>query len=110
MSSPAAILTETVLSLPDAARRLPPYRRGRPVSVSCILRWALSGVRAPGGGKVHLEAVRCGGRWLTSVEALERFALAQTPDRANRPSLPRTTAKRQRASERAEEQLRKLGI
>lgn len=100
---------ETLLSLTDAARRLPPYRRGRPVSVSCILRWILAGVKTP-AGVVRLEGVRIGGRWLTSSEALERFAAALTPNLADQPPLPRTSAARLRASERAEAQLQKLGI
>jgi hypothetical protein len=100
---------ETLLSLSDAARRLPPYRQSRPVSLSCIMRWILAGVRTP-RGRVRLEAIRLGGRWLTSVEALERFAVAQTPDLAERPQLPRTSTMRRRASTRAEAQLQQLGI
>jgi hypothetical protein len=100
---------ETLLTLTQAARMLPPSRRGRPVHLSCIYRWILDGVKTP-HGKIRLEAIRLGGRWLTSVEALERFAGAQTPDLADRPQLPRTSTMRRRASERAEAQLQKLGI
>jgi hypothetical protein len=101
--------TEQLLSLCEAARRLPPGRRGRPVHFSCVLRWIMDGVRTP-HGKVQLEAIRMGGRWITSVEALERFAAAQTPDLTERPQLPRTPAARRRASERAAAELERFGI
>jgi hypothetical protein len=64
--------TESILSLAQAARMLPPGRRGRP-------RWVLNGVKTS-SGRVRYEAIRMGGRWLTSVKAMERFAARQTPD------------------------------
>lgn len=100
---------ETLITLNQAAKMLPPGRRGRPVHLSCILRWILSGVRTS-HGRIRLEAIRMSGRWLTSIEALQRFAEAQTPALADPPPLPRTSMARQRASERAEAQLQKLGI
>ena len=107
----AAILSERTLSLAAAARLLPPGRRGRPVTLSCMLRWVIDGVRVPGqADRVRLEAVRLGSRWLTSVEALERFAARQTPDFGNPPPMPRSPTARQRASERAGRELEKHGI
>ena len=106
---PIDLHTESLITLSQAARMLPPSRRGRPVHLSCVYRWILDGVRTP-HGKVRLEGIRLGGRWLTSVEALERFAAAQTPDLSDRPPLPRTPAARRRASERAEARLREIGI
>jgi hypothetical protein len=102
--------TESPISLSQAARMLPPGRRGRPVTLSCLLRWVLDGVQTP-NGKVRLEAVRLGGRWITSVEALGRFAERQTP-KLDRPAEapPRTLRARQRAAERAGQELAKLGI
>ncbi len=70
---------EQPISLRAAARLLPPGRRGRHVTVSCVFRWIVDGVVGPDGKRVRLEAARVGGRWLTSVPALERFAIAQTP-------------------------------
>jgi len=102
--------TETALSLAQAARMLPPGRRGRPVTLSCLLRWVLDGVRLPSGEAVRLEAIRMGGRWLTSVEALERFAARQTPRLAEGISSPRTPTARDRASRRAGKNLERLGI
>jgi hypothetical protein len=100
---------ENILSLAEAASRLPSFRRGRPVTASCVLRWVLDGVKTPGGKKVRLEAVRVGRRWLTSLEAMDRFAAAQTPGLEPEP-VPRSPAARRRAHERAERELEKLGI
>jgi hypothetical protein len=111
MTQPATILVETTLSLSQAARRLPPGRKGAPVSLACVLRWVLDGSRAPDGRVVKLEAVRLGGRWLTSLEALQRFAEALTPRLNDSPvSPPRTRRQRQRAAERAERELEEMGI
>ena len=102
---------ETIISLAAAARMLPPGRRGRPVTLSCILRWILDGVRLKSGQIVRLEAVRLGGRWITSTEALQRFAAGQTPEPEDlaRP-LPLTPSARHRASARAAAELNKVGI
>jgi hypothetical protein len=104
------VTTETLISLIDAARLLPPGRRGRPVTLSCLLRWVLTGVRTP-SGVVRLDAMRLGGRWLTSREALQRFAEKQTPNLTEQASpAPRPPAARERAVQRAEHELRQIGI
>lgn len=103
---------ESPISLAAAARLLPPARKGRPVSVSCIYRWLSEGIVAPNGERVRLEAMRLGGRWLTSVAALERFARAQTPrygDADDKPVM-RTTVARNRAAERASRELERIGV
>jgi hypothetical protein len=97
---------EATLSLSQAAKLLPPGRRGRPVTLPCLLRWILDGVKTP-NGVVRLEAARLGGRWLTSVEALERFADKQTPKLDDQSQASRTPGARCRASERATRDLRK---
>src|SRR5262249_43174682 len=102
--------TETPVSLSQAARLLPPGRRGRPVTLSCVLRWVLDGVRLPSGDTVRLEAIRLGGRWLTSVEAMERFALSQTPRLDSPTPVIRTPRQRLRAAERATRELKRVGI
>jgi hypothetical protein len=105
------LTTETTVSLSQAARLLPPGRRGRPVTLSCLLRWVLDGVKTPSGELVRLEALRLGGRWVTSREALQRFAEALTPRLAgDRPRTPRTPTTRQRAAESAARELDRLGI
>jgi hypothetical protein len=81
------------------------------VTLSCILRWVLDGVRLKSGQKVRLEAVRLGGRWITSMEALQRFAIAQTPEPEDLArSFPFTHSARQRASARVAAELKKVGI
>src|SRR5262245_48148137 len=70
---------EELLSLAEAAQRLPNRRMGRPVSPSCIWRWIVEGVKGPTGQRVRLEGAKVGGAWLTSVEALERFIVRLTP-------------------------------
>jgi hypothetical protein len=105
------VSSESTISLTQAARLLPPGRRGRPVSLSCILRWVLTGATGPCGERVRLEAVRCGGRWLTSREALQRFAERLTPRLdGEEPPVLRTPARQRQASERAARELEDLGI
>ncbi len=101
---------EPPISLAAAARALPPGRNGRPVSLSCIFRWIVDGVLAPDGKRrVRLEASRVGGRWLTSIAALERFADRQTPTFEDSAPI-RSANKTRTASERAGAALEKLGI
>jgi len=104
-------LKEPLISLCTAAKLLPPSRRGRPVSFQCVLRWIMDGARGPDGERVRLEAVRLGGRWLTSKEALGRFAARLTPQIGkNAAPAPRTSRQWRRAAERAERELERLGI
>ncbi len=91
------------------ARRLPPTRLGRPVTLSCVLRWVLDGARGPDGGRVKLEGVRLAGKWISTAGALRRFILAQTPAGEPAPP-PRTPGQRRRASEHAARALEKIGI
>jgi hypothetical protein len=102
--------SESIISLAQAAKLVPSGRRGRPTHFSTLLRWILAGVKGPTGETVRLEAVRLGGRWLTSREALQRFAEAQTPRVADSGTTPRTPTARKRASERAEKELSRHGI
>jgi hypothetical protein len=101
--------SESIISLAQAARLLPPGRRGRPVTLSCVLRWILDGVKIP-AGRVRLEAIRIGGRWLTSIEAMERFAARQTPDLEGNSLVMRPPGSQRRTAQRAAEQLTKKGV
>ncbi|MCI0464668.1 MAG: hypothetical protein L0Z62_47695 [Gemmataceae bacterium] len=98
------------LYLSRAAKRFPPHRKNRPVTLGCLVRWIIEGVRGPGGERVRLEAARVAGKWMTTPQAITRFIIAQTPDLADRPQLPRTSTMRRRAAERAEAQLQKIGL
>lgn len=78
---------------------------------STVYRWAVKGLPGPDGQRVRLEALRVGGRWVSSWPALQRFALAITPDLDEGPSkTPRSASKRQKASERAARDLARLHI
>jgi hypothetical protein len=104
---------ETALSLADIPKRLPRGRRGRPVHLSTPLRWILQGAKGPNGEVVRLEAVRLGGRWITTIEALNRFTRRLTPDleaAAKRSGRARPPAARRRAADRAGRELVKAGI
>jgi hypothetical protein len=59
---------EELLSLRDAARLLPPRRKGKRPHVSCLYRWTTAGCKG-----IVLESVNVGGTRCTSREALARF-------------------------------------
>jgi hypothetical protein len=106
------LTTETPIPLVAATALIPPGRNGKRTHLSTLLRWILNGAKGPSGDVVRLKAVRLGGRWMTSREALQRFAERLTPrvaDVASDPT-PRTPAARQRSSERAARELEQIGI
>src|SRR5262245_3936515 len=90
-----------------AAKRIPSYRQGQPVTLSCLLRWVLSGVVGPEGERVYLEAARLSGRWITSSAAIRRFVARQTPGSIKQPTRSRAASAR---AERAGRQLEELGV
>jgi hypothetical protein len=103
--------TESLVTLAQAGRLLPPGRNNKTPSLSCILRWVMTGCRAPSGELVKLEACRLGDRWITSREALQRFAERLTPRLENdTPTAHRTPRQRQRAAEQAGRELDAIGI
>jgi Protein of unknown function (DUF1580) len=102
---------EHPIPLAAAARLVPAARNGKRTHLSTLLRWIQTGAKAADGSRVRLEAIRLGGRWLTSREALQRFADRLTPrlhDPVDAPKV-RTASRRQQASERAAEELDQLG-
>src|SRR4051812_39250456 len=96
------------MHLRQAAKIFEPYRQNRPVSLGCILRWILTGVRGPDGKRVRLEGAKLPHGWLTTKQAIARFLAAQTPrlDGAEAPKV-RTPTARSRATARAERELAK---
>jgi hypothetical protein len=105
------ITTESTCGLTEAAKLVPAAHGGRKTHISTLLRWILDGVNSPSGVKVRLEAVRLGNRWITSKEALQRFAERLTPAVGDMPpATPRTPTQRQRAAERAGAELDRIGI
>jgi hypothetical protein len=98
-------------TLTQAARRVPRTRQDRPVTLSCLLRWIMSGVIGPNGQRIKLEAARLANRWITTPGAISRFVVAQTPSPpSGEASTPRTAGKRRRASEAAARELERIGI
>ena len=98
-------------SLTQAATRIPSYRAGRATTLSCLLRWVTIGIKGLAGERIHLEAARLSGRWITTPGAIQRFLAAQQPE-VYMPTQapPRSPSKRMHASEKAAEQLAKAGI
>ena len=96
------IQTEEVLSLTEAARRLPRRRAGKRPHVATLYRWAQHGVRGE-----KLETIQVGGTLCTSLAALQRlFDRLSGEQRVQ----VRSTRTRKREIERAERELERVGI
>jgi hypothetical protein len=67
------ILTETVRTTAQASRLIRSDAGKGHVHPATLIRWIVNGIQV-GDHRVRLEAVRVGSRWLTSEEALQRFA------------------------------------
>src|SRR5262245_35595457 len=87
-------------TLTRLARLIQPSRSGRPTSLSCLLRWVLSGVEGADGQRVYLEAARMSGKWISTPGALRRFVLAQNPTDPATAGPQRSTSARHRAAEK----------
>ncbi|HUU12342.1 MAG TPA: DUF1580 domain-containing protein [Terriglobia bacterium] len=103
-------LNEDLLSLRDASEILPRRRRGRKPHFSALWRWSTRGLHG-----VRLETLRCGGTLVTSREAIQRFfeqlgAMDGQPQQPNPPPAFRTPAQRARDIERADNELKEMGI
>ncbi|MBP3956853.1 DUF1580 domain-containing protein [Gemmata sp. G18] len=101
------------LSLARAGRLFPGHRGGVAVDPSTVFRWVTAGARGTNGDRVKLEAVRVGGRWLTSHAAVARFvtvltAVSEQPV-AVPPSVTRSSNTRRKTAERAAEKLKQMG-
>jgi hypothetical protein len=93
--------TESPIGLGQAARLLPPGRSGRPVHISSLVRAVLAG---------ELEALRFGRRWVTTVEAVQRWGEAKAREAGARPR--REQPRPEPAPDRGETErrLREIGI
>ena len=105
------LATETLVALAEGTRLIPPARNGRRCHLSTLLRWIQKGARAPDGTLVRLEAIRLGGRWMTTREALQRFAERLTPRLGSeaRPTMC-ADADRRQAAARAALELERRGV
>jgi hypothetical protein len=68
------LTSEQPISLAEAAALVPSSRGCERTATSTLFRWITVGARARHGGIVKLDGMRLGGRWVTSREALQRFA------------------------------------
>lgn len=82
------------------------------IAIATVFRWITRGLPAAVGGRVRLEAVRRGRKWLTSRAALRRFfAALPTSSSASEVSTADSLHPRQRAADDAKSQLRdRFGI
>src|SRR5262245_34376693 len=102
---------ELPLPLALATQFVPPGRGGKKTHLSTLLRWIRDGVKSPAGKIVRLEALRLGGRWVTSQKALQRFAERLTPDSEQGSAATHGKPTRdRRASERADAELERRGL
>lgn len=95
---------ENVISLADAPSHLPDRRGGKRPHISCIYRWTTRGIRG-----VVLESLQVGGTKCTSVEALQRFFERLSAGPTGGPQPVRTAKQRQRASQKANDELAAAG-
>lgn len=110
------LLQERVVSLAQVGRRFPKSRRGKSAHLtpSAVWRWVVHGISAGNGQRIRLEAVFVAGRWLTSLEAIDRFVAAQQPATTSPdPGSPvpplQSPAARRRAAEQAGLDLERKG-
>ena len=87
----------------------PPATWYKKTHISTLLRMGNERREGPDGTIVRLEALRLGGRWVTSREAIQRFMERLTP-RVDVEAQPAPRSPGQRASERAAEELRRRGV
>lgn len=96
------------ISLSQAAKQIP-GPTGKGLDPSTCFRWTTTGARSATGERVKLEALRVGGRILTTQAAVRRFLLALTHGTTAPTPAPRSPATRQRAAERAGRELERMG-
>ena len=94
------LVNEGILTLTQAAKRLPKLRQGRPVHVATLWRWAHHGLRG-----IKLETMKMGGTRVTSLEALQRF-FQKLSDPDERTRMPMD----QKRMEKVEAELKRLGF
>jgi hypothetical protein len=108
------VFAEELLTLTEAAKRLPKLKSGKPPHVSTLYRWMQRGCHSHDGMVVRLETVKIGGTTCTSLEALQRFFDRLSGDTTVvtplTPTMRQREKERERRLQRAEEELRRAGI
>ena len=112
-SPTARLLREDAGSFATIARQIPAARGSSRLSPSTLFRWHKTGVVAPDGRRIYLEAFRTPGGYRTSLAAVIRFLDQLTPvpltDGSARPT-PRSPAVRRKAAEHAARECERLGL
>jgi ATP:corrinoid adenosyltransferase len=107
------IQTGSGISLSTTSKMFPNHRGKGTADPSTVFRWVTKGTKTMVGKFVKLEAVRVGGRWLTSKEAVVRFVAAltsaATPTASNNPNTNPRNSARQKESEEAAKLLEQMG-
>lgn len=85
-----ALLGEALIGFGEVTRRFP-KASGRGLHVATVHRW-----RKPGVAGVRLESLRVGGRWMTTLEAIDRFVTASNAARDRSPAV--NTPRRRQAA------------
>jgi len=100
------------IGLVEAARRFPVNSKGRPTHPSTLTRWIHQGVRRSDGVSIRLKALRVGGKYITSLTAIEAFleALAEPVEETPAHPAPPSAAALARQAAADIEALRKLGV
>jgi hypothetical protein len=78
--------SEIAISIAEATELWGRSRGGKPTHPSRVIKAIKNGTRVPGGGRVYLEGLRLGGQWVTSREAIQRYALLLTAAVTGRPA------------------------
>lgn len=104
------IFEEDCLSISQLCKILPVGRNGKRPTFSTVWRYVLEGAKLPNGERVKLEAVRFGGKWVSSKQAAQRFVEALSSAAADVPSPFRGRPARNRAAEQAAAELSERGI
>jgi hypothetical protein len=103
----SGVLSEPHISPTALARQVCLDDTGRPVHTATIIRWISRGVCVR-GQVIKLEALRLGGRWITSRPALDRFMARLTAASSGEVAQP-SVATPAKEDERADRELSSQG-
>ena len=102
---PIDIKTESIIHVREVPKLLGPIgRNGSSSHQSFVMRAILKGHNG-----TRLEAYKCGSRWLTSVEAVQRWLEAQAATAIQAENMPAAARSTRSNAERAGRELTKLG-
>jgi hypothetical protein len=104
------LATQTVFPLAELPKHTPKRRGGKALNVATAFRWAKDGARAKDGTLVRLPIIQVAGTKCTSIEAFQWFCERLTAGGDSTFASPRSTATRRREIEKADREVRKMGV